>query len=186
MAIVASFAGTAQAQSMRVGPWQGYYIGGNIGYQWGSVSNSGTKPSGVAGGIQGGYNWQMGQFVFGAETDLQLSNADDAWAAWKFSNPWFGTLRGRAGFTFSNVLVFGTVGLAYGSVRAQSTVTGVDETRSSLGRAIGAGAEVGLSGNWTAKAEYLYIDLGSRSYSITGTTNGLASSLLRLGVNYHF
>ena len=46
--------------------------------------------------------------------------------------------------------------------------------------------EVGFTPNWTAKVEYLYMDLGSRSFSGTGTDNGLQSSYLRFGVNYHF
>src|ERR1700693_1829707 len=77
--------------------WVGPYIGANLGYQFGSATHSGASPGGIMGGAQAGYNWQIGQFVFGAETDLQLSGADDMFAAWKFSNPWFGPLRGRAG-----------------------------------------------------------------------------------------
>ena len=67
------------------------------GYEWGKVTNFSGDPSGIAGGGQLGYNWQVGQFVFGAETDIQVSGADDTFAPWKFSNPWFGTLCGRAG-----------------------------------------------------------------------------------------
>ena len=59
---------------------------------------------------------QFGQFVFGAETDLQVSGADDTFASWKFSNPWFGTLRGRAGVAMNNVMFYGTLGLAYGTL----------------------------------------------------------------------
>ena len=77
--------------------WRGAYAGPNLGYEWGKVTNSPTNPSGIAGGGQIGYNWQNGQFVFGGETDLQFSGADDTFAPWKFSNPWFGTLRGRVG-----------------------------------------------------------------------------------------
>ena len=102
-----------------------------------AVSNSPTNPSGVAGGVQAGYNWQFGQFVFGAETDLQASDADDVFAPWKFSNPWFGTVRGRAGVAMNNVLFYGTLGLAYGTLRAQSTLTGATESQHPcrLGRA---------------------------------------------------
>jgi outer membrane immunogenic protein len=166
--------------------WAGFYAGGNLGYQWGTTGNNPTRPSGVAGGVQAGYNWQTGSFVFGAEADLQLSGADDVLAPWKFSNPWFGTLRGRGGVAFNNVLLYGTVGLAYGGVTAESTTTGVSESKTHLGWAAGLGMEVGLTGNWTARAEYLYVDLSSRAYSLTGTTNDIDSSLLRLGVNYRF
>ena len=166
--------------------WQGPYVGANLGYQWGSTTNNPTSPSGVAGGLQGGYNWQIGQVVFGGETDLQLSTADEVFAPWKFSNPWFGTLRLRAGIAMSNVLFYGTVGLAYGTLKAQIVSTGVHESRTSAGWAGGLGLEVGLAGNWTAKAEYLYVDLSDRSYSLTGTDHGLESNLLRIGVNYRF
>ena len=103
--------------------WTGPYVGLNLGYQWATTRNNPTNPAGAALGIQAGYNWQMmNQFVFGVETDLQMSTADDVFAPWKFSNPWFGTLRGRAGYAMGNVLFYGTVGLAYGNMRAQSTI----------------------------------------------------------------
>jgi hypothetical protein len=40
--------------------------------------------------------------------------------------------------------------------------------------------------HWSAKAEWLYLDLSDRAFSVSGTTNGLTANLLRLGVNYHF
>ena len=166
--------------------WQGPYVGANLGYQWGSVKNAGNDPSGVTGGIQGGYNWQVGQFVFGGETDLQFSDADDRFAGWKFSNPWFGTLRARGGYAMNNILLYGTVGLAYGTLRAQNLATGIEESRTSIGWAAGAGLEVALMGNWSAKAEYLYVDLNDRSFNLTGANHGIDSSVLRFGVNYRF
>ncbi len=170
----------------RGAPWQGPYVGANLGYQWGSATNTGADPSGVMGGLQAGYNWQWGQFVAGAETDIQLSDADDRFAGWKFSNPWFGTLRGRAGYAMNNILLYGTAGLAYGSLHAQSLSTGITESRSTYGWTAGAGMEVALTGNWSAKAEYLYVDLNNRSYTLDSTDHGIASSLLRFGVNYRF
>ena len=164
--------------------WSGPYAGLNIGYEWGKVTNTAGEPSGLMGGGQLGYNWQSGQFVFGAETDIQFSGADDTFAPWKFANPWFGTLRGRAGYAFNNILVYGTLGLAYGELKG--TILALDETRTEVGWAGGVGAEYGFTPNWSAKVEYLYMDLASRSFSITGTDNGLHANLLRLGVNYHF
>jgi outer membrane immunogenic protein len=164
--------------------WAGPYLGGTLGYEWGSVSNSGTQPSGIAGGVEGGYNWQRGAFVFGGETDINLSGADDTLSPYEFSNPWFGTARGRAGVAFNNILVFGTAGLAYGDVRADTF--GLTESHTSIGWTAGGGVEVGLTPRWSAKAEWLYFDLANRNYSLTGTSNGLAADLLRMGVNYHF
>jgi outer membrane immunogenic protein len=164
--------------------WSGFYAGLNLGYQWGHVTNTGIDPAGIAGGGQLGYNWQMGQFVFGVETDIQASAADDTFAPYKFSNPWFGTLRGRAGYAINNMLLYGTLGLAYGNLEGQ--LVNLSETKTLVGWAGGAGMEVGITPNWSAKVEYLYMDLGSRTFSITGVDNGLHSSYLRLGVNYHF
>jgi outer membrane immunogenic protein len=165
--------------------WAGPYIGATLGYEWGEVSNNPTRPSGVAGGLEGGFNWQHGNFVYGGEADIQLSGAEDTFAPWQFSNPWFGTVRGRAGVAIGNVLVFGTAGLAYGSLTA-TTPGNLSETHTSLGWVAGAGAEIGFTPHWSAKAEWLYLDLSDRSFSVTANNNGLAANLLRLGVNYHF
>src|SRR6185437_6633961 len=58
-------------QPLNAYSWAGPYLGGNLGYAWGSVENSVTKPNGVFGGVQAGYNWQNGPIVFGIEGDLQ-------------------------------------------------------------------------------------------------------------------
>jgi outer membrane immunogenic protein len=166
--------------------WQGPYVGANLGYQWGSINNNPTDPSGAAGGFQAGYNIQNGQFVFGAETDLQFSGASDRFAPWKFSNPWFGTLRARAGLAMNNILFYGTAGLAYGGIRARDSALHVSESQTHMGWAAGVGLEVGLTRNWSARMEYLYVDLSERGYAITGTNNGLQSNVLRFGVNYRF
>ncbi len=165
--------------------WTGPYLGANLGYEWGTVSNNPTRPSGVAGGIQGGYIWQSGRFVYGGEADLQFTDANAMFAPWKFSNPWFGTLRGRAGFAINNFLIYGTAGFAVGELTGE-TVGLTTESHTNVGWTAGAGVEMGLAGNWTAKAEYLYVDLANSSFNLTGTNNGFSANLLRLGVNYHF
>ena len=164
--------------------WSGPYAGLNVGYEWGKITNTSGSPSGLAGGGQVGYNWQSGQFVFGGETDLQISGANDTFAPYEFSNPWFGTLRGRAGVAFNNVLLYTTLGLAYGDVKGQ--FFGLDETKTEVGWAGGIGVEYGFTPNWSTKVEYLYMDLASRTFSITGTADGLHANLVRLGLNYHF
>ena len=165
--------------------WIGPYLGGNLGYEWGSTSNNPTRPSGIAGGIQGGYNWQSGQFVFGAEADIQLAAANDTFAPWKFSNPWFGTVRGRAGYAIGSLLLYGTAGLAFGELSGQ-TFGLVSENHTNLGWTAGVGAEAALYGRWSAKVEYLFVDLASSTFAITGASNGLSANIFRAGVNYHF
>lgn len=164
--------------------WSGPYVGANLGYQWGTATNTGADPSGFAGGFQGGYNVQMGQFVVGAETDFQFSAADDTFAAWKFSNPWFGTLRARAGYAMNNVLLYATLGMAYGRGKVEPG-GGLSESNTHVGWTAGGGIEVGLTPNWSAKAEYLYVDLSDQRYVLVGNT-GFESSILRFGVNYRF
>lgn len=165
--------------------WMGPYIGGNLGYGWGEVSHNGAKPSGVLGGLQAGYNWQSGALVLGIEGDLQINSADDTFAAWKFSNPWFGTVRGRVGYAFNNVLLYGTGGLAFGSLKGELP-GGLSETTTSAGWTVGAGAEFAVNQNWSAKIEYLYVDLGEKNFMITGLPNGYSFSTVRVGVNYRF
>jgi outer membrane immunogenic protein len=142
--------------------WMGPYIGANVGLQWGNITRNPTV---------------------GGETDIQWSNADDVIAPWKFANPWFGTARARVGYAWNNVLLYGTGGFAYGGIELDSR--GLEQNRTHYGWTLGAGAEIGLTPNWTAKVEYLYFDLANRPYFI-GTANGLESNLVRVGVNYKF
>ncbi len=171
-------------QPLNAYSWAGPYLGGNLGYAWGSVDNNPSKPSGFAGGVQAGYNWQNGPWVFGVEGDIQASAAEETFAPWKFSNPWFGTLRGRIGLAANNFLFYGTGGLAYGAIEVQNY--GLSETSTHLGWTVGVGAEIGLTQAWSAKLEYLYISYSGSNYSITGTNDGLDTNLVRLGVNYRF
>ena len=123
-----------------------------------------------------------------------VAGADDTFAPWKFSNPWFGTLRARGGFAMNTWLFYGTVGLAYGSLTMKNTLTTVSESHTSAGWTIGAGAEVGFAPNWSAKLEYLHVDLDTQTYSVNagcvaapGTCQlGTRLDTIRLGVNWRF
>jgi outer membrane immunogenic protein len=55
-----------------------------------------------------------------------------------------------------------------------------------LGWVAGFGAEVSFAQHWSAKAEWLYLNLDDRHFTITAANNGLAANLMRLGLNYHF
>ena len=171
-------------QPLNAYSWAGPYLGANLGYNWGSVDNNPTNPSGVLGGVQAGYNWQSGPLVFGVEGDLQANGADDTFAPWKFSNPWFGTVRGRVGYAFNNIMFYGTGGLAFGELRGETF--GLSESHTTAGWTAGVGAEFGITQHWTAKIEYLYVDLSDNRFSITGVSNGYEFGLVRAGINYHF
>ena len=171
-------------QPLNMYSWAGPYLGGNLGWAWGSVDNNVTNPSGFVGGVQAGYNFQTGPWVFGIEGDIQATGASDTFAPWKFSNPWFGTVRGRAGYAWNNILFYGTGGLAFGELSGQTF--GLSETHTNAGWTVGVGAEFGFAPHWSAKAEYLFIDLNDNNFTITGLPNGYRAGLLRAGVNYHF
>ena len=102
--------------------------------------------------------------------------------------PWFGTVLGRVGFTpASNWLLYATGGLAYGAINETDTLTGPffligSHSLLQAGWAAGAGVEWALSTNWSARLEYLYMDLGSFSDTAAST---LASATIdsRLSVN---
>jgi outer membrane immunogenic protein len=165
--------------------WTGAYAGANLGYQFGSVTNSSVEPNGFMGGGQIGYLWQNGQFVYGVETDLQASGADDTVGGLKFSNPWFGTLRGRVGWAaMSNFLFYGTGGLAYGGGKLETGAG--SESHSHFGWSVGAGAEVALTPHWSTKVEYLFVNLNDERYALTGLNHTFESNLLRFGFNYRF
>ena len=180
--------------------WLGPYVGTNVGFQWtsnvgtglqGTSNVGGLRSSGFTGGIQGGYNWQNGPWVYGVEADFNLSSASGTFADFQFSNPWFGTLRGRAGYVVNNVVfLYGTAGLAFGI----STVTrgGLSDSSGHAGWTIGAGAEFGLapfglSPNWSAKVEYLHLGLSQGVVlPASVTSNNFPSNVVHFGVNYHF
>ena len=89
-----------------------------------------------------------------------------------------------AGYALNNILFYGTLGLAYGELSGE--LNSLTENKTLTGWTGGLGMEVGLAPRWSAKVEYLYMDLGDRAFSITGVNNGLTNNLLRFGVNYHF
>ncbi|MDB5581973.1 MAG: porin [Bradyrhizobium sp.] len=206
--------------------WAGFYLGGNFGSGTArnrtSLAVLGTNeqfnlaPDGINGGVQAGYNWQAANWVFGVETDIQGSTQKDnrtcvvgcqgaggSFANYESKLPWFGTVRGRLGYSVGSTLFYATGGYAYGGVKTNinsaflngPVTTRLSETKG--GWTAGAGIEtpftlLGLFGpNWTSKTEYLYVDLGSTSGIIADvnpavTTTSVKEHVLRTGLNYHF
>src|SRR5258708_13915926 len=74
-------------QPLNAYSWAGPYLGANIGYEWASVTNNPTKPSGFEVGPPAGYNFQSGPSVFGIERATEAPGASDTLAPWKFSTP---------------------------------------------------------------------------------------------------
>jgi outer membrane immunogenic protein len=115
--------------------------------------------------------------------------------------PWFGTFRGRAGFTpAEHWLIYATGGLAYGQVTTNEAlnVNGASVLLNSnafrLGWTAGAGIETAFWDRWSAKLEYLYVDFGSINDTLAGiapispviTHSRVTDHIVRLGINYRF
>jgi outer membrane immunogenic protein len=184
--------------------WAGFYLGANVGYGWSDGSGNifpGGAPirgdgDGFFGGFQGGYNWQMGSFVFGVETDFQLSAGDGNTrfvggpVFGKVENDWFGTIRGRLGYAVDRWLFYVTGGGAFVHNKLSPVAPFAFGSTSETGWTwtVGAGVEAALWQNWSIKAEYLYLDTPDKVPVPPGTrVNGSTdTNLIRVGVNYHF
>jgi outer membrane immunogenic protein len=251
--------------------WTGWYVGGNLGYSLGKDNgpvtfsdpvtgpllsvNSNTRLDGVIGGLQIGHNWQIQNWVYGLEADIQASGqrgsstivcpggtatalngtcspghvgdtapfnvpAIPATDSLSEKLDWFGTFRGRIGPTVTpKTFAYLTGGLAYGHIGVTNTVSGVSlvgpqgvngvtlvpgggglsSSTIKLGWTIGCGIESVISGNWTGKIEYLYVDLGTVSGSFATTlltpagnnlivsySSHVTDNILRAGLNYQF
>ncbi len=169
--------------------WTGFYIGGNTGYAWGSGSGAtesyGIQTDGWFAGGQVGYNYQFQNNVLvGLETDIQGGDMTGGGNGLTSKLDYFGTVRARLGYAFDRVLPYVTGGMAYG--RNTINAYGLDSSNTHVGWTAGAGLEYAMTNNWTARAEYLYTDLGSKAYDNIGTDAGVTASTARLGVNYKF
>lgn len=178
--------------------WTGLYAGinggGGIGHSTWS-STTGFSPSGGQVGGTLGYNYQFGQGVIGIEGDLDWSGLSGSTSVGcpggcTTKDSWMSTVRGRLGYAADRVMPYLTGGVAFGDIEASTSgFPGASDTRA--GWTIGAGIEFAFAGNWTAKAEYLYVDLGNLNCGlncgVTSSNNvSLSANLIRAGVNYRF
>lgn len=182
--------------------WTGFYVGINGGGAWGgnsqfdipgSTSASFSASGWLAGGTLGA-NYQIGHFVLGIEGDFDGSNIRGNTACMggftcQTRDDWLGTARGRIGYAFDRFLPYVTGGLAVGHLTA--SVPGIGSAAdTSTGWTVGAGVELALTGNWSVKAEYLYVDLGSFACGtctgVPSTSVDFTTNVVRAGVNYRF
>src|SRR5215813_13260615 len=140
-----------------------------------SLLGSSSPRGGIAGG-QIGFNWQAGMVVFGAELDAQWSGQSNA-VLLSCTPPTRGctateaikirsltTGRARIGLAFDWLMPYVTAGGALVNARDDLTVTVGGLTANfqplsgtTLGWTAGAGVDVALSSNWSARLEYLHI-----------------------------
>jgi outer membrane immunogenic protein len=187
--------------------WTGLYLGVNGGGGWGDEDcescSSGANDFSISGpfvGAQVGFNWQFSSIVLGLEADAQWSGitgrCNGAGGSNDCNGPpqltvqdldWFGTIRGRIGLALGNWMPYITGGWAYGSGTRDSSVAGSDSANHS-GWAAGAGVEWAINRNWSIKAEYQYLDFGSRNYVLPGPGPdpdvSMTAHTARIGVNF--
>jgi outer membrane immunogenic protein len=217
--------------------WTGFYFGGHVGWADQSYSNTtfdGTnggvvdqfnlQSKGAFGGAQFGYNWVIApSILLGIEADGSVAalkgtasacsasgnNAGEC-SAYQYKTNDLGTVRGRVGYFWNNLLLYGTGGWAWSTNRYNRAVTSApllpaltspnadgSQTGSSNGWAIGAGIEWGFAPRWTLRVEYLhtefsgvtnnydYIVLFPPPLIINRTTQStLDSDMVRIGLNF--
>jgi outer membrane immunogenic protein len=184
--------------------WSGLYVGLNGGYGAGKTTgdllpNNFFGNEDVDGGLFGGqigFNYQISHLILGVETDLDWANVHGSNAAGGFTDEakvkTLGTVRGRIGYAWDNIMLYGTGGFAWGRLSDGCDACGVpEEVHTLAGYTVGAGIEYGITTNLSARAEYLYVHLDPTDYftlagfgCVGGCSLGSDVNIVRLGLNW--
>jgi len=199
--------------------WTGLYVGGYFGdaiaeskTHTDPPGNNGTEfganrlnDKGLTFGVTAGYNWQFDpHWLVGVEGDFGWLDIDRTNIEWNdrplvgLKSDWYGTLRGRLGYVAGPSLLYVTGGGAW--VHLTDTFGGgagglaaVTNSATPTGWTAGGGIETKLSRAWTAKTEYLYINVGDTNFAAdpygvvgTPTTVGHSFHVIKTGLNYKF
>jgi outer membrane immunogenic protein len=177
--------------------WRGFHVGASFGGglaprpgAMGFRNGLGSLPDalwslpggggGVLGGVQAGYDYAFGPLVLGVEADWQAAGLGGgsraigggaeplAFLATRSAIDWFGTLRGRVGYSvLPRLLVYGSGGLAYGGGGDLLTYSDAEgreaesvKNTTRLGFSVGGGFEWAFRPAWSVRLDYLYVDLG--------------------------
>ncbi len=195
--------------------WSGVYIGAQVGYGWNNSSSpvdtsfgfalpNESNGGGVVGGLHIGYNYQVSQFVFGLEGDVngssQRASGVDPFdyagvVGYQTRKDIDASIRGRIGYAFDRVLIYATGGGAYGNFRTSyfDNLGDFDGTfnHGRIGWTVGGGLEYAIDNNWSVRAEYRYTDYGHITDFAGATTGDLISQHIRdnrvqAGFSYKF
>ena len=177
--------------------WTGIYIGGQVGYAWGSdpIDEVDTvfdhnaffndKPNGVIGGAHLGYNLQIAQWVAGLEGSVDgtslhgtRTSAGPLVVTMSTRPDVQGSIRGRVGVAFDRVLIYGTGGAAFSGITNNYSLgfppfLSESDTKTRTGWTVGGGLEYAVTNNWSIRAEYRYSDFGrSPDFPFSSITSG--------------
>jgi high affinity Mn2+ porin len=204
-------------------PRSGFYVGGHVGYMFGSANATLGDPTssasgGIAsaggvtgygsffGGAQAGYElFFASRLMLGIEVDMSFPDYRDLAQVLSYRATGTGTaneqleylasLRGRAGYAMGAWTPFVTGGIAWASTRYSRTdlTTGNEDANPSnirLGYVLGGGVDYRLDSRWSARAEYLYTNLGLTGLAFASAPARYDSQYdlhrFRVGLNYKF
>ena len=203
--------------------WSGFYVGGNLGAAWSHRSltdsrfglqfDNGNNNATFVGGGQVGFNYQINNFVLGAEGDFD-------WAAKNSNtgtgvvipnvgtigvtsnNRWISSLAARFGVAVDRLLFYGKAGGGWvgadGFTLTNSTGASflAASSRTDSGWLAGGGVEWAITDAWSARLEYDYLGLGNRTFTVplgspilpgdTFTTHNRNVQMATVGINYRF
>ncbi len=169
--------------------WTGAYVGiqGGAGWLNGDFSVPGASASqdfdgGMVGGFVG-YNWQFGNgFVAGVEGDFDYNWNEESFGGIDIGTDWSGAVRGRIGYAFDRVMVYGAGGWAITNGYVEGL--GVDESETFNGWTVGAGVDFAVTDNMFIRGEYRYNDFGDKD--IGGLNVDLDQHVVKAGIAVKF
>jgi outer membrane autotransporter protein len=176
--------------------WNGFYVGGHVGGV--STREDATDgfvtalpdPSGVLGGLQAGYNFQLApNWLIGIEGELSWTSAsgtDAAFPGFHSQHNWYDTFDGRLGYVMGDWLFYAKGGVAW--MNADYSLPGLSVNTTRTGWNIGTGAEFMIAPQWSAKGEYNFLDFGTDNLGspLAGIAVKTEVHEFKLGVNYHW
>ena len=171
-----------------INSWSGFYLGAMGGYAQENSSGIGTLSGGFAGGTAG-YNWQMGNTRSRPRGRRRLGRCRRDVFPFDARIRDMGTVRGRLGYAFDSVLLYGTGGYAWAENRL--SVPGLSDSEFLSGWTVGAGVEVMFAPRVVGQGGVPLQQLGKPTYFSDVVPGGVPIGTINLnsvqvGVNYHF
>ena len=190
--------------------WTGAYIGANLGGIWGTFDNTpatmnnltgvvtapgttSTSSSSVIGGVQAGYNWQIGPYVLGFEQDIQFTGLKQGFSyaapagfflpgdGMSVKTDYLSGTRAKVGYAWDRTMLYAAGGLETGEFDVSSTYVSrgaggsptlgfTDSNKFHYGFNVGGGIEYAVTNNVFLGVEYRYFDLGKETYNLGAFT----------------
>jgi opacity protein-like surface antigen len=153
--------------------WTGFYVGGQLGYGW-AKADPGSDDGSFVGGPNVGYNYDLGNWVVGAELDYNFANMN-------FDNgvgiDGIGSAKVKIGADLGRTLLYGTGGVAY---------SGVDNSDSKAGYVVGAGIDYALTQHTFIGAEYDFNHFSGLHADSTGADSDVDVHEITARIGYKF